>query len=149
MHLLAFAETIQLFPDGTIFIHIALILVMMWVLNRTFYKPINRIIVEREKNKGGRSSEAIGILSKVEEKEAFYTKEMLTARSSGYELVEKEQKKAAAARDKQLREAKEKIAADFESSKADLDRRATEARSTIAIDAEKIAEQIATNILKG
>jgi F-type H+-transporting ATPase subunit b len=149
MHLLAFAETIQLFPDGTIFIHIALILVMMWVLNRTFYKPINRIITEREKNKGGRSSEAVGILSKVDEKEALYTKEMLAARSSGYELIEKEQKKSAAARDKQLREAKEKIAAEFESNKADLDRRESEARSTIAVDAEKIAEQIATNILKG
>jgi F0F1-type ATP synthase membrane subunit b/b' len=77
MHLLAFAETIQLFPDGTIFIHIALILVMIWVLNRTFYKPINRIIAEREKSKGGRSSEATGILSQVEQIEARYTKEML------------------------------------------------------------------------
>lgn len=149
MHLLAFAETIQLFPDGTIFIHIALILVMIWVLNRTFYKPINRIIAEREKNKGGRSSEAVGILSRVEEKEALYAKEMLAARSSGYELIEKEQKKATAARDKHLREAKEKIAADFESGKADLDRRALEARSTIAVEAEKLADQIATNILKG
>ena len=149
MHLLAFAETIQLFPDGTIFIHIALILVMIWVLNRTFYRPVNRIIAERERNKGGRSSEAVGILSKVEEKEALYTKEMLAARSTGYEFIEKEQKKAAAARDKQLREAKQKIAADFESNKADLDKRASEARSTIASDAEKIAERIATNILKG
>ena len=96
MYLLAFAETIQLFPDGAIFIHIALIPTMIWVLNRTFYKPINRIIVSREKKKGGRSSEAVGILKDVDAKEALYTKEMLGARSSGYELIEKEQKKVAA-----------------------------------------------------
>jgi F-type H+-transporting ATPase subunit b len=149
MHLLAFAETIQLFPDGTIFIHIALILVMIWVLNRTFYKPINRIIAAREKSKGGRSSEAIGILKDVDEIEARYTKEMLEARSAGYELIEKEQKKAAAARDKKIAEAKVDIAEKFEASKADLEQRAADARSSIGIEAEKMAEQITSNILRG
>ena len=149
MHLLAFAETIQLFPDGTIFIHIALILVMIWVLNRTFYKPINRIIAAREKSKGGRSSEAIGILKDVDEIEAHYTKEMLEARSAGYELIEKEQKKAAAARDKKIAEAKADIAETFEASKADLERRATDARSSIGVEAEKMAEQITSSILRG
>ncbi len=149
MHLLAFAETIQLFPDGTIFIHIALILVMIWVLNRTLYKPINRIIAAREMNKGGRSSEAVGILKSVEEKEIRYTKEMLDARSSGYELIEKEQKKAVSARDKKIAEAKAEIAETFETSKAELENRASEARSTMEIEAEKMAERIASSILKG
>ena len=58
MILLAFAESIQLFPDGTLFIHIALILLMIWVLNRTFFRPINRIIQSREKHSGGHASEA-------------------------------------------------------------------------------------------
>lgn len=149
MHLLAFAETIQLFPDGTIFIHIALILVMIWVLNRTFYKPINRIIASREKSKGGRSSEAVGILKEAEEIEARYTREMLEARSAGYEMIEKEQKKAAAARDKKITEAKADIAEKFEASKTDIEKRAAEARSTVGIEAEKMAEQITSNILRG
>ena len=149
MYLLAFAETIQLFPDGTIFIHIALILVMIWVLNRTFYKPINRIIAAREKSKGGRSTEAVGILKEVDEIEARYTKEMLDARSTGYELIEKEQKKAVAARDKKIAEAKSDIAEKFEASKADLEKRAADARSTIGVEAEKMAEQITSNILRG
>ena len=59
MHFLALAESsIQLFPDGTIFVHIAIILVMIWILNRTLYKPINRILETREKSKGGHASEA-------------------------------------------------------------------------------------------
>ena len=149
MYLLAFAETIQLFPDGTIFIHIALILLMIWVLNRTFYKPINRIIASREMNKGGRSSEAVEIVKSVEEKEALYLREMLEARTKGYELIEKEQKKAVTARDKKINEAKEKITETFEANKAELEKRASEARSAIEVEAEKMAEQITTNILRG
>ena len=149
MYLLAFAETIQLFPDGTIFIHIALILVMIWILNRTFYKPINRIIASREMNKGGRSSEAVGIVRSVEEKEAQYTKEMLDARSKGYELIEKEQKKAVSARDKKITEAKEQIKETFETEKSELEKRASEAKAAIEIEAEKMAEKIASSILRG
>jgi len=62
MFFLAFAESIQLFPDGTIFLHIALILAMIWLLNRTFFRPINRVIESREKQKGGHGSEADNIL---------------------------------------------------------------------------------------
>src|SRR5215211_7770180 len=99
MVLLAFAaESIQLFPDGTLFIHIALILLMIWVLNRTFFRPINRVIESREKHKGGRGSEAETILSDVTEKQAKYNRELLAARSEGYELIEKERNAAVAAR---------------------------------------------------
>lgn len=148
MHLLAFADTIQLFPDGTIFIHIALILVMIWVLNRTLYRPINEVLESREKNKGGHSSEAVTLLKNVEEKEARYHREMLETRSKGYEMIEKEQKKAADAREKKLAEAKAETAAKFEQGKADLEKQASDARASISTEAEKMAEGIAANILK-
>src|SRR5258706_8589965 len=127
MHLLAFAETIQLFPDGTLFLHIAMILAMIWVLNRTFYRPINRILESREKNKGGKSVEALDILKDVEEKETRYSREMLDTRSKGYELIEKEQKKAAAGREKQLGEVKAEVAEKFDHEKADLEKQAADA----------------------
>ncbi|MGH7784024.1 MAG: hypothetical protein ACREO5_09335, partial [Candidatus Binatia bacterium] len=58
MLFLAFQSSIQLFPDGTIFVHIALILAMIWLLNRTFFRPINRMIESREMQKGGHGGEA-------------------------------------------------------------------------------------------
>lgn len=148
MHLLLFAETIQLFPDGTLFLHVALILAMIWVLNRTLYRPINRIIEEREKNKGGHSSEAAGILKDVGDKESRYTKEMLDTRSRGYELIEKEQKAATEAREKLLGEAKAEVAGKFENGKAELEKQAAEAHAAIGADAEKIADSIAASILR-
>ncbi len=149
MHFLALAESsIQLFPDGTIFVHIAIILAMIWILNRTLYKPINRILEAREKSKGGHASEAEGILTSVSEKEARYTKELLDARSKGYELIEKEQKTAAAARDKEIADAKAETAAAFEAGRADLYRQAEAVRGDIDAEAEKMADHITAGILE-
>lgn len=148
MHLLAFAETIQLFPDGTLFIHVALILIMIWVLNRTLYRPINRVLESREKSRGGHSGEAAGILSDVAEKEARYDREMLDTRSQGYELIEKEQKKAVSAREKKLADARTEVAEKFSAGKSELEKQAAEAHAAIGTEAEKIADRIASNILK-
>ncbi len=64
MIFLAFAEnSIQLVPDGTLFLHIAIILVMVFVLNHTLFKPINRILEERERRTRGRTGEAREICS--------------------------------------------------------------------------------------
>ena len=142
MHLLAFAETIQLFPDGTLFLHIAMILAMIWVLNRTLYRPINRIIESREQNKGGHSSEAEKILKETDEKETRYNREMLDTRSKGYELIEKED------REKKLAEVKGDVAEKFEAGKTELEKQAADAHAAIGTEAERNADRIAANILK-
>ena len=83
MFLLVFQE-VRLVPDGSLLIHIALILIMIWVLNRTLFRPVNRIIEARERNKGGHSSEAQEILKSVGEKQSRIEAAMLEARSEGY-----------------------------------------------------------------
>ncbi len=148
MHLFLFAETIQLFPDGTIFIHIAMILGMIWLLNRTLYRPINNIIQAREKQKGGHSLEADEIIKNAGNKESQYAKEMLDARSAGYELIENEQKKAADERDEKIVAAKAEIAGKFEAERSEIERQTGEVRTAIGSDAEKMADKIAASILK-
>ncbi|MFN0139702.1 MAG: hypothetical protein ACKVQW_06410 [Pyrinomonadaceae bacterium] len=149
MHLLLFAESIQLFPDGTIFIHVALILAMIWILNRTLYRPINKVLAARERNKGGHSSEAAEIIAGVEEKEAHYNKEMLDARSAGYAFIEKEQKKAVTAREKKLSEVKTEVAEKLDTGRSEIEKQSADARAALRTDAEKMAERIAAGILKG
>lgn len=148
MFLLAFAESIQLFPDGTLFIHIALILIMIWVLNRTFFRPINKVIEARDKHKGGAGGEAETILKDVADKESRYTKAMLEARSEGYELIEKQRAEAVLARQAQVARAKEETAASMAEQKAQIEAQTAAARSTIAAEAEQMADRIAANILK-
>ena len=148
MHLLAFAESIQLFPDGTIFVHIAILLVMIWILNRTLYRPINRILESREKSKGGHSGEAGSIIAAAEQKETQYNKELLDTRSKGYSTIEKEQKKAVAAREQKLAEAKAETAAAFDAGRAELEKNSLETRTALGKEAEDLADRITAGILK-
>ncbi len=148
MSLLAFAG-IQLFPDGTLFIHIALILIMIWVLNRTFFKPINRVLESRDKRKFGPGGEAEKILNDAVEKEAKLNKEMLSARSEGYELIEKQRAAAVDARAKKVADAKAEAASKFAAEKQALAEQTEAARAAIAGEADMLADRIAGNILKG
>ncbi|MGQ0542843.1 MAG: ATP synthase F0 subunit B [Blastocatellia bacterium] len=149
MFLLAFAESIQLFPDGTLFIHIALILLMIWVLNRTFFRPINAIIESREKHKGGRGGEAGEILREVSEKQKEYEKAMLAARSESYEVIEKARAEAVDASQKTVSDAKAEAAKLIADEKAEVKDQIAEAKVEIVREAEKMAEKITANILKG
>jgi F-type H+-transporting ATPase subunit b len=148
MFLLAFAESIQLFPDGTIFLHIALILIMIWVLNRTFFRPINRIIEAREKHKGTHGSEADSILNDVSEKQAKYNRELLEARSEGYDLIEKKRSAAVQERQSKIAEAKAQTAKSLADGVRQVGHEAAEARALLAKEAEALAEKISNNILK-
>lgn len=147
MVFLAFAE-INLVPDGTMLIHIALILLMIWTLNRTFFRPINRIIESREKNKGGRFGEAESILQKVGEKQTRYDAAMLEARSKGYALVEKERNQAVATRQSEIEKVKSEVVTSVAQEKEELAKQTAEARAVIAAEAEKMAEKISSNLLK-
>lgn len=148
MHTLAFAESIQLFPDGTIFIHIALILLMIWVLNRTFFRPVNRVIESREKFRNVEGGEVGSLKAEADEKEARYNRELLEARSQGYELLEKEHAKLQRAREKKLAETKAETGAKIVEGRAEIGRQAAEARSSIGAEAGKLADEIAATVLK-
>jgi F0F1-type ATP synthase membrane subunit b/b' len=149
MVLLAFAEStpVQLVPDGTLLIHIALILLMIFVLNRTFFRPVNRIIESREKNKiGGGESE--NLLREVAEKESKYNEAMREARSKGYELIESERTAALMKKQETLSAAKEEVQQTYAQELSELEKQTAEARRTIAAEAEKMAEKISSNILR-
>ena len=145
--ILAF-QKVELVPNGTMLIHIALILLMIWILNRTFFRPINRIIQSREKNKGGHSSEAVEILKSVEAKQTRYDAAMLEARSKGYELIEKERAGALARKQTEVASVKEEVAQTTAQEKQELQRQTAAAKTALAQEAEKIAEKISSNILR-
>ncbi len=147
MVLLLFQE-VRLIPDGTLFVHIALILLMIWVLNRTFFRPINRVIQLRESNKGGRSGEAQEILKNIGEKQSRYDAAMLEARSQGYQLIESERSRAIAGRQAEIGAVKEEVAQFTERENAELNRQNREVKAAIAQEADKMAERISSNILK-
>jgi F-type H+-transporting ATPase subunit b len=149
MILLVLFQEVKLVPDGTLFVHIAIILVMIWVLNRTLYRPINRILAEREARTGGTSHEANKILRTVDEKLTGYEKGLRDARGEGYKKLEQARAAAMEARQAELNAVKEEVGAMVAEEKAAIEGQATEARASLLVEAKSTAASISGKILRG
>ena len=145
---LGFAEnSIQLVPDGTLLLHVLIILVMVYVLNATLFQPINRILEAREKRTRGRLTEAQEILSNVSEKLADYERALRAGRTEAYAFTEHDRAGAMQDRQKHLDEMRAKLAASTASEKEAIQRQAEAARMTLDADARHIAIEIGSRIL--
>lgn len=147
MTMLAFAESIQLVPDGTIVLHIAIIITMVFVLNRLLFKPINNILEEREHRTRGRSGEARETIRRVEESLANYENSLRTARAEGYRLLEQKQAEAFGARQQKIGLVRQEVEQQIEEEKGVIRAQADEARATLEGEAERIAAGISSQIL--
>lgn len=149
MAFLAFAQSsIQLVPDGTILIHIALILLMIWVLNRTLFKPINRILQERDGKTGGRFGNADSVLRDADQKLQAYETGLRSARAEGYSIIENTRAKALAHREQQIEAVKAEVETTLRTETAALQNQVATARAQLQSDARVLAERISANILR-
>lgn len=148
MLFLGFAESsIQLVPDGTLFLHIAIILVMVYVLNATLFRPVNRILEERERRTRGRSGEAQDTLRRIDESLMSYETSLREARMDGYHKLEQERLQSMRERQTQLDAMRGEATQAIEEQKEAIRSQATEARSTLEEDARRIAAEISAQIL--
>lgn len=146
---LAFAESaIQLVPDGTIIFHIFLILLMVGVLNRTLFRPINRILAEREGQTEGGLSEAHSIVAGVRQKLQEYEQRLREARSDGYQLLEERRTESLRQREQKIRELKDEIGEWSRQKKNELRKEAENARVALAQNSREFGVQIASRILE-
>lgn len=149
MPVLGFLESsIQLVPDGTLFLHLALIVGMVALLNATLLKPINRILEERERRTRGRLSEAGQTLSVVEEKMREYERLLRQARTEGYSLLEQSRAGLSSERDRKLTEVRTEINRWLAEEQEKLKNTTSQVKQTLESDARSIAQQISQQILQ-
>ena len=145
---LGFAEnSIQLVPDGTLILHVIIILVMVWILNATLYKPINRILEAREKRTRGRMSEAQEILNDVSEKLSTYERQLRSARTEAYALTEQERTAAMQERQRKLNEMRQQLSESIAQEKQTIQTQVEEARVTLESESRRIAREIGERVL--
>ncbi|HVS81842.1 MAG TPA: hypothetical protein VHE60_08905 [Pyrinomonadaceae bacterium] len=145
---LGFAEnSIQLVPDGTLLLHVLIILVMVYVLNATLFKPINRILEARERRTKGRLSEAQEILRSVSEKLANYERQLRQARGAAYAFSESERAEAMQERQKKLNEMRQKLSESIAQEKEAIQQQAEAARGTLEIESRRLAREIGARVL--
>jgi F-type H+-transporting ATPase subunit b len=147
MTALAFAESIQLVPDGTIFLHIAIILVMVFLLNRVLFRPVNRVLEEREKHTRGRSGEARDTVRRVEESLSRYERSLRAARAESYQLLERQQAEAAAERRRRIGQVRAEVDEAVGEQKRLIREQAEAARSGLEGEARRVASSISSQIL--
>jgi F-type H+-transporting ATPase subunit b len=149
MIFLALAEnSIQLVPDGTLLINAVLILVMVWVLDHTLFKPINRILEEREKLTKGQFGAAGDIMQKVDDGLAQYERAMFEARSEGYKMLEQERALAMRDRQETLDATRDELANLVAQEKSTIKRQAETAGASIEATAHTLATEIGSTILR-
>jgi len=140
--------SIQLVPDGTLLLHLFMVVVMVFILNRTLLKPINRILAERERQVEGRLSEAKMMAAETEEKLKRYNEALHEARVDGYKLLEKERAEGVKQKDEALRlyrdEISQEVAARIETTR----RQEESVRKELEAQAGAISSLISSKILR-
>ena len=145
---LGFAEnSIQLVPDGTLILHVIIILVMVYVLNATLYKPINQILESREKRTRGRLSEAQETMKSVKEKLAEYEGSLRQARSEAYAHAESQRAEAMMERQRRVNEMRKELAQSIAAEKETIQQQATQARASLEVESRLIARDISSRVL--
>jgi len=145
---LGFAEnSIQLVPDGTLVLHVLIILVMVYVLNATLFKPINQILAARERRTKGRLSEAQEILKDVSEQLANYERQLRQARGDAYAFSESERGAAMQERQSKLNEIRQQLSESIAQEKKAIAQQADEARGTLEVESRRLAREIGARVL--
>ena len=140
-------NSIQLVPDGTLILHVLIILVMVYVLNATLFKPMNQILAARDQRTRGRLSEAQEILKNVSEQLANYERQLRQARGEAYAFSESERAEAMQERQNKLNEMRVHLAESIAQQKEAIQRQADEARGTLEVESRRLAREIGARVL--
>ncbi len=140
-------NSIQLVPDGTLILHGAIIIIMVVVLNRTLFRPINRILEERDRRTRGLLSEAEQTLVRIDQSLRQYEQTLRGARAEGYQLLERQRAEAIRERERQIASARELLSKQTSTEKQQIRSQAEVARTTLSKEARKMALRISSQIL--
>jgi F0F1-type ATP synthase membrane subunit b/b' len=140
--------SIQLVPDGTLLLHLVMVAVMVFILNRTLLKPINHILSEREKQIAGRVKEAQSLATETEEKLKKYNDTLHEARVDGYKLLEKERAAGLKEKEEKLRSYREQVSREVAAQVDDTRRQQQSVKGELETQAATIGDIISSQILR-
>lgn len=134
--------------DGSFLFVFATILLMIFLLNRTLFKPINRVLDERERLGVGRLAEAQRLLADYEKRVAGYEEQLRAARAEAYQELESSRRQFLATRTVALDKIKAETAAQIAAARQEIEAQASTARENLGSDARVMAATISSQILQ-
>ena len=140
--------SIQLVPDGTLLLHLLMVAVMVFILNRTLLKPINEILAERERQVEGRLQEAQMMAAETDEKRKKYNDALHEARVDGYRLLEKERTEGLKEKDEALRLYRDQMSREVAERIENTQQQEESVKKELEAQAVAISSLISTQILR-
>ena len=145
--MVAAENSIQLVPDGTLFLHVVIIALMVAVLNRTLFRPLNRVLAERDLMTEGSLSEAKSIVKRAKETVELYENRLREARNEGYNLMEVHRLKGVRERQEKILRLKTEIETWIIDEKEELRRQSENVRQALEAETHVFGREIASQIL--
>jgi F-type H+-transporting ATPase subunit b len=137
-----------LVPDGTLLLHLLMVVVMVFIVNRTLLKPINRILAEREKQIAGRLQEAQALAAETEQKRQKFNEALHAARVDGYKLLEKERADALKEKDEKVRLYREQASREVAAQLDNIKRQEQSVKQELETQAASISSLISAQVLR-
>lgn len=139
---------IQLVPDGTLLLHLLMVVVMVFIVNRTLLKPINLILAEREKQIAGRLQEAEALAAETEQKRQKFNEALHAARVDGYKLLEKERADGLKEKDEKVRLYREQASREVAAQLDNIKRQEQSVKQELETQAASISSLISAQVLR-
>ena len=144
---LALAGNIILSIDGSFLFVLVSIIFLIYILNRTLFRPINKILEEREKLGAGRIAESRQMLADYEARVRSYEEQVRAVRAEAYSRFETQRRELLAARQQFLAQARTETAGQVGAARAEIGAQTADARGRLDGDAQAMAASISAQIL--
>ncbi len=134
--------------DGSFLLIFISIILLIFILNATLFRPINNILEEREKMGGGASNEAKHLIKEYDKKVMMYEDSIRNARLEAFQYAEAQRNEALAERQDLIFQSKAATGTEIENAKQEILNQSTEARTKLENDARQMAASITSNLLR-
>lgn len=137
----------DIYPNGSLIVIFILFIIFVFLMNRLLFKPISRVLDERESLTDGAKTEARAATNQYSVRLADYEAAIRSARAESYRKLEQERAARLDERRIRLEEAKGAASSEIERARAEVANQTDEARRALATESRQIAEQISRTVL--
>lgn len=146
MTVLALAGNVLSVDGSFLFIFIS-IFVLIFILNRTLFDPINKILDERERQGVGGLNKARQMLAEYEQRLTEYEEQLRAARAEAYQNLEAQRRETQTARQETLAQVRTETSAQIAAAQSAIREQTEAAKHNLQGEARAMAATISSQLL--
>jgi len=138
----------RLYPDLTVFIQVAIFLLLLLILTRFIFKPFLKVIAERRKRIEGAREEADRLKENLNELLGDYNTQIVKAKRENARLIDDMRKEGDDLGKELISKARLESEKSFNESRDRIWKEARKLEDKLAVTADEISSDLASKILK-